>query len=189
MEAQNGVVFDAVDNVQMREAMRLYEIECERVERLRQKYAPDQPESRPAAPNTTPEARPGWLMKALESEAKVRDRELAAAEAEQQRRARCDVTRGEFEDLLARLDLPTANIEAVLHARREASRRHYDEINARGRKLGEPPSREEEALRDRQVAESRARDAEKRLKNEERFAAEEAQRVAAWRQANARRRV
>ena len=89
-----------------------WEIERKRVEALRLKHAPDEAPWKPAAPNTPPVARPGWLMRAQAAESKARERELAAAEAERVRRGKHDVTRGEFEDLLIRLRLFVPSAEA-----------------------------------------------------------------------------
>jgi hypothetical protein len=58
--------------------------------------------------------------------------------------------------------------EIARQQRREAAMRHYDEIEARGRQLSEPPSAEEVALRHRLADESLRRDRERVAANEER---------------------
>jgi hypothetical protein len=108
-----------------------WESECWRVETLRLKYAPDAPVWRPARPHEPPVSRPSWLTAALAAEAKVRDRELAAAEAEQIRRSKCDVTRGEFESLLMLLGISSSSAGA--HRRQRDAMGHYDAIEASAR--------------------------------------------------------
>jgi Asp-tRNA(Asn)/Glu-tRNA(Gln) amidotransferase A subunit family amidase len=135
-----------------------YERECQRVEELRLKHAPDAAPWKPAAPNTPPVVRPGWLMKAQAAEMEVRKHEQAAAEAEQTRRSRHDVTRGEFEDLLALLGVTITSQSVVEARRREEARRHYDGVERRAK---EREAREQalEPQRQRLMAEGRARDA------------------------------
>jgi len=149
------VAHDHDESPAIRVAHAAWSAECERVEGLRLKYAPDEAPWQPAAPNTPPIARPSWLAKVLAAESKIRDRELAAAEAEQIRRSKRDVTRGEFEDLLTLLGVTISQSADV--ARHAAWRAHMDKINApHPSDFSLPP--EQEAERQRVMRERAQRD-------------------------------
>jgi hypothetical protein len=156
-------------------AFEAWEIECARVEALRLKYASDAEVWRPAAPNEPPISRPSWLSQALALEARSRDKELALAEAEQIRRGRCDVSRGEFEDLLALLGLPVKS--AVDANRAAAAKAHLDWVNRRDHPADLPYTPEEQRRRDEQLERSRAEMVERLAKNEVRFNEQEARRA------------
>jgi hypothetical protein len=164
------VAHDREESPALRAAVAAWKIECERIEGLRQRYAPDAAPWRPARPNEPPIARPSWLSAALTAESKIRDRERAAEEAEQIRRARCNISRGEFEDLLKLLGISIA--QSADAARYAAWKAHMDKINS-PHPSDFPPTPQEQARLDEINAASRKADQERRAANEQRFAESE----------------
>jgi len=157
MTDETGYVVDGAQAAPaLTAAFAAWQVECEKVEALRLKYSPDAAPWRPAEPNTLPVPRPSWLAKALEAEGKVRDRERAAEEAEQIRRSKCNVTRGEFEDLMRLLGV---SVQSVADAQRQqAAMDHLAGIEQRGREReAAEAAREPERLRQMNEEKDRAR--------------------------------
>jgi hypothetical protein len=142
----------------MQAASAAHEAECHRVEGLRQKYAPDAEPWLPPGPNEPVCARPSWLMRAQAAESKVRDKALALEEAERIRRGKFDVTRGEFEDLLAVLGIHSESVDAARQAQARAA--HHDRVNRR-HPSEDAPTPEQRAAEERAMDERLAAHFEK----------------------------
>jgi hypothetical protein len=140
-------------------ATRKWIADCERVERLRQRYAPDAEPWQPAQPNAAPSSYPGWLIKAFKAEEEALAKAPPIVSADD---VEAEVDRRLALEQKARRD--ALREEVASKVRRDAFEARMFHINVTSVRELEAREAAQEPARQRSMDEERARAIAKRSK-------------------------